>query len=246
VLNTGRDSSEVKFITQIEKKDSSISFFDEHGKDYLENQRKFYSQSPDTGRRFFQESLGLNIEKMTVTDIGCGAGDDLLTYEEMGAKKVIGIEPSISMLSEAKKTLGENHPGIELVAGNWKHIPLADGSVDAIMGRYSFHVMSDFDEAILEVARVLKKDGLFLIAAPHPIHDAKIAAEQNLKPGEKMKKPIFEGKFIVENPPHTLEDYLSKTCLEHFTLEEQKDYSMFEDENETEPTGILLKFRKKG
>ncbi|MFZ2225900.1 MAG: class I SAM-dependent methyltransferase [Candidatus Moraniibacteriota bacterium] len=227
------------------KKDSSISFFDKHGKEYVENQRKFYSQAPDTGREFFRDSLRADIEKMTIADIGCGAGDDLITYRELGAKKVIGIEPSLSMLSEAKKTLGENYPDIELVAGNWKHLPLADDSMDAIMGRYSFHVMSDFDEAILEVARVLKKDGLFLIAAPHPDHDAKIAAEQNLKLGEKMRIPIFEGKFIVENPPHTLKDYLSKTCLENFILEEQKDYSMFEDENETDPTGILLKLRRK-
>jgi ubiquinone/menaquinone biosynthesis C-methylase UbiE len=236
-----------KFIKQVEnKRDASVSFYDKHGKEYVENQRKFYSQSPDTGRKFFQDSLRIDTEKMTIADIGCGAGDDLIAYKKLGAKKVIGIEPSLSMLSEAKKTLGENHPDIKLVAGNWTHIPLTDNSVDALIGRYSFHVMSDFEKAFQEVARVLRKGGLFLLAAPHPIYDEKIAAEQNLKPGEKMKIPIFEGKFTVENPPHTLEDYLSKTCFEYFTLEEKKDYSMFEDENETEPTGILLKFRKKG
>jgi ubiquinone/menaquinone biosynthesis C-methylase UbiE len=44
--------------------------------------------------------LRSKIENKIVVDIGCGAGDDLLLYQKMGAKKVIGIEPALKMLDQ--------------------------------------------------------------------------------------------------------------------------------------------------
>jgi ubiquinone/menaquinone biosynthesis C-methylase UbiE len=230
---------------QTPKEDSSYAFFDKHAKEYVELQREFYSDAPDTGRIFFRESLSAGIEKKTIVDIGCGAGDDLIAYKELGAKSVIGIEPSLAMLEERKESLAENHPDIKLVVGEWEHIPLADASVDAVTARYSFHVLADFKTAFKEVARVLKKDGLFLIATPHPMYDAKTAKEQNTQPGEKIKFPIFDGKLEVKNPPHTMEEYISEECLEYFIVEENSPYSMHEDKNETDPTGLLLRLRRK-
>lgn len=234
-----------KFTVPIEKKDSTISFYDEHGQEYVKNQREFYSQLPDTARKFFRDSLLPNIQNMTIADIGCGAGDDLVAYKEMGAQEVIGIEPSMSMLDEAKKTVGEKKLEVRLVAGEWNHLPLANESVDAITARYSFHVLPNFAKAFAEVARVLKKDGLFIIGAPHPAFDAKMVVEQKLKPGEKIKLPIFDEKFIVENTPHTMDEYLSRECKKHFTIEEKIEYSMEEDSVGAEPTGLLLKLRHK-
>lgn len=226
-------------------KDPTVLFYDNNGKEYVENQREFYSDTMDTGRKFFQEALLPDIKNMTIADIGCGAGDDLISYKEMGATKVIGIDPSSTMLAEAKETVKKSGLDIELLVGEWTHLPLANESLDAITARYSFHVVPDFEKTFKEVARVLKKDGLFLIGAPHPLHDAKMVREQKLKPGGKMKIPIFNGKFVVDIPPHTMDEYLSKTCLEHFNLEDKLEYSMHEDSSETQPTGLLLKLRRK-
>lgn len=225
--------------------EASIAFYEQHGNEYVRNQREFYSGTKDTGREFFRTTLAPNIDQLTIADVGCGAGDDAIAYKQMGAMRVIGIEPSKVMLDEAKKSVENSGFTIELQQGKWDHIPLPDESVDAITARYSFHVVPDLDRSYTEAARVLKKGGVFLIGVPHPLHDAKVVAEQNLKPGEKMKVPLFHGKFTVDIPPHTMDEYLSDTCKQYFEVEEQVGYSMHEDATEKEPTGLLLKLRKK-
>ena len=217
--------------------DTTYAFYNTHGKEYVNRQREFYSKSKDTGRDYIRESLSANIKNMTVVDIGCGAGDDLIAYSEMGAANVIGIEPAMTMLEEAKKSITKDHSKIKLVAGEWNHLPLADASVDAVTARYSLHLLPDFKTAFPEVARVLKKDGLFLIATLYPANDAEIAKEK--------KTFIFNGKLAVENPPHTMDDYINKERLKYFIVEEKLPYSMNENRKETKPTGLLLKLRRK-
>lgn len=227
------------------EKEPAYAFYNQHGKEYVNLQREFYSDVPDSGRRFFREALQEGIEHKIIADIGCGAGDDAVAYKQMGARQVIGVEPSLQMLEEARKTIEGSSIEVDLVAGAWEHLPLASDSVDAVTARYSFHVIPDLDRAYEEVARVLKKKGLFLIAAPHPKHDEKVIAAQNLKKGDRMRVPIFNGKFTVEIPPHTMEEYLSETNKKYFDVDDLVEYSMHEDPNETDPTGLLLKFRRK-
>lgn len=229
----------------IKADDYSFRFYDEHGKDYIKNKREFYSDAVDTGRKYFRDVLSVCIQNKTLVDMGCGAGDCLDLYKKMGAARIIGIEPSSTMREEAKKTVAKTCSSVDLLAGQWNQIPLADRSVDIITAYYSLHVIQDFEKAFCEAARILKKDGLFLIGALHPIFDAKISQEQNLQPGEWMKIPIFDGKFIVEDPPHTMDEYFSKTCLDYFKVEEMVKYSMSEDAAEMEPSGLLLKLRRK-
>jgi len=223
----------------------SIDFYNQYGSEYVANQREFYSGTKDTGRKFFQDSLAHDISRLTIADVGCGAGDDAITYKQMGGARVIGIEPSRVMLDEAKKSVEKSGLAIELLQGKWDHLPLPDESVDALTARYSFHVVPNLDRSYAEVARVLKKGGVFLIGVPHPLHDAKTVKEQALQPGEKMKVPLFNGKFTVDIPPHTMEEYLSHTCQQYFQVEEQVGYSMHEDATEKEPSGLLLKLRRK-
>jgi ubiquinone/menaquinone biosynthesis C-methylase UbiE len=217
-------------------------FYNQHGEEYVKNQREFYSDVSDTGRDFLKESLNLDIENKIIVDIGCGAGDDLLLYKKMGAKKAIGIEPSLKMLDQ-KKFDKKFEDSIEILAGEFESIPLANESADFVTARFSFHHLENFEEAFKEVARILKKDGLFLIVTRNPEFDTKIAKDQNLKKGEKIKDSIFNGRFIVESIPHTLEEYLSKICLKYFKIEENKPYSMNEDDSEL--NGLLLKLRKR-
>lgn len=114
------------------KEESSIAFYDQHGSEYVRNQREFYSGTKDTGREFFRESLRANISQITIADIGCGAGDDAIMYKQMGAARVIGIEPSEAMLDEARESVEKSGLVIDLMQGKWNHIPLSDESVDAI------------------------------------------------------------------------------------------------------------------
>ncbi len=223
----------------------SYEEYDRQGDQYVAAQREFYSALPDTGRKFFQAVIKENVQNKTIVDIGCGAGDDLITYTNMGASRVIGVEPSVVMLNAANTTLKEKNVRAELIQGLWHRIPLPDASVDAVTSRYSFHIIPDFREAFREVTRILKTDGHFLIAVPHPKYDRKLVEEQEVHPGQTIKSSLFEGKVTVENYPHFIEDYIGDVALEYFALQKMVEYSMNEKEDETEPTALLIDYRKK-
>lgn len=219
--------------------------YERQGEEYIAAQRDFYTDIPDTGRIFFRDAMGTALQDKTIVDIGCGAGDDLLTYKKLGAKRVIGVEPSRVMLSAAQETIKKEPVDLELVEGELEHMPLPDESVDIITARYSFHVIANFAVAFKEVARVLKPNGQFLIAVPHPKYDAKLAEEQQLKSSGKIKSPIFGGRVVVEYFQHTMDNYLSGEVLKYFVCENLLEYSMHEDKTATDPSGLLINYRKK-
>lgn len=219
--------------------------YNKQGDLYVAAQRKFYTDVPDTGRKFFRGAVEQNISEKEIADMGCGAGDDLVTYQSMGAKKVIGIEPSIVMLKAAEETLQQKGVSIELKQGDWNAIPLPDESVDVVTSRYSFHIIPDFEKAFKEVARVLKHSGHFLIAVPHPLYDKKLAQEQGAGPTDTIKSTLFGGEVTVENFQHSMEDYTGDMANKYFTVEKVMEYSMNERLNESEPTALLVDYKKK-
>jgi ubiquinone/menaquinone biosynthesis C-methylase UbiE len=223
----------------------SYEEYNKQGELYVATQREFYSDTPDTGRNFFRNAIESNIKNKSIADVGCGAGDDLITYKNMGARRVVGIEPSSVMLKAAEKSLEEKGLTIELLEGQWDKLPLPDESVDVVTSRYSFHIIPNFEKAFKEVSRVLKSGGNFLIAVPHPKYDAKLAREQGVDIHSTIKSSLFGGKIIVENYQHSVEEYTSGTVLDYFSVEEVVTYSMHEDVNENEPTALLMRYRKK-
>jgi SAM-dependent methyltransferase len=68
---------------------------------------------------------------------------------------VIALEPVSAMLNQ----LTRRYPDIEAKRGTAQHIPLADGSVDAVVCAQSFHWFAT-PEVIGEIHRVLKVGGV--------------------------------------------------------------------------------------
>jgi ubiquinone/menaquinone biosynthesis C-methylase UbiE len=52
---------------------------------------------------------------------------------------------------------------VKLVRGDGLHLPIADNSVDAVVGRWILWVMPDPERAIEEIVRVTKPGGQVLI-----------------------------------------------------------------------------------
>lgn len=92
----------------------------------------------------------------TVLDVGAGTG--FLT--EAAAKvagKVVALDISKSMTDEAmSKLAGKN---VEFKVGTAERIPLADASVDVVMGNMILHHCADPTGAVREMARVLRPGG---------------------------------------------------------------------------------------
>jgi SAM-dependent methyltransferase len=98
----------------------------------------------------------------TVLDLGAGTGKltRLLTTR---FARVIAVEP----LDGMRAILGQVVPSAESLAGTAEAIPLPDASVDAVFAGQAFHWFSN-DEAVAEIARVLRPGGMLCLVWNEP------------------------------------------------------------------------------
>ncbi|MBA3717631.1 MAG: class I SAM-dependent methyltransferase [Actinobacteria bacterium] len=102
------------------------------------------------------ERLGIGPGR-TVLDLAAGTGKLTRELVPSGAT-VIAVEP----LDEMRDQLERVVPGVEALAGTAEEIPLADGSVDAVVCAQAFHWF-DPVRAVPEIHRVLRGRGGFAL-----------------------------------------------------------------------------------
>ncbi|MCY8697892.1 methyltransferase domain-containing protein [Bacillus spizizenii] len=98
-----------------------------------------------------------------VLDIGAGAGHTALAFSPY-VQECIGIDATKEMVEVASTFAQEKGAGnVRFQQGTAESLPFPDDSFDLITCRYAAHHFSDVRKAVSEVARVLKKDGRFLL-----------------------------------------------------------------------------------
>lgn len=128
-------------------------------------------------------------QNLIIADIACGSGDMIAHWIE-GAKrfndkmreyfrdilgrqtqqdsikiaKIYAYDSSEKMLSIAKKKFeNQKNIDIEFLQGEAKKLPFKDESVDIISIAYGLRNVLEYENALNEFARVLKKDGVLVI-----------------------------------------------------------------------------------
>jgi SAM-dependent methyltransferase len=103
-------------------------------------------------------------ERGRVLELGCGTGRLLAPLSRAG-RSLIGIDRSPAMLEIARRKIRRLRVRPVLVRGDVTQLPLASGSVHAVIGPYgllqSLVTERDLDAALCETARVLRRGGLF-------------------------------------------------------------------------------------
>ncbi len=99
----------------------------------------------------------------TCVDLGCGTGEvvELLRHN---CREVIGVDGSPRMLELARRRFGEDSAGVSLRIGELDHLPLRDGEADFACINLVLHHLSRPEDALREIARVVRPDGLLLIS----------------------------------------------------------------------------------
>jgi ubiquinone/menaquinone biosynthesis C-methylase UbiE len=105
----------------------------------------------------------------TVIDAGCGTGMLFEHLDRCGL--LIGVDPSMNMLREAKKRKGEN---TELVLGDVEALPFRSGFSDAVFCISVFQLVDNPQKGLDEILRVLKREGSFAVTL---IRKAKFAQD---------------------------------------------------------------------
>jgi SAM-dependent methyltransferase len=91
-----------------------------------------------------------------VLDLGCGRGSFHYELYECGIVAIdINIDPS------------DKRAGVSYIRSDSKHIPLADGSVDAVVCHHTFEHFENYEQVLREIARILKDRAMLWIAVPN-------------------------------------------------------------------------------
>ena len=100
-----------------------------------------------------------------VLDVGCGEGQVARLAARVGAERVVGIDPTWAQVAVATERGG----GPTYARAGAAGLPFADASFDTAVACLVFEHIEAVDEAIAEVARVLRSGGRFLFFLNHPL-----------------------------------------------------------------------------
>jgi len=136
-------------------------------------------------------------------DIGCGTGR---WAARLGA---IGVDPSIEMLSVARRK-----PGMagRLAAGDAASIPIASSAADLVLCTLTLGHVPNWVEAMRELARVVAPGGTLILTDFHPD-----AAAHGWRRTFRHEECVYE----LENYPYTVAELQS--AADRLTLEERID-----------------------
>jgi len=107
--------------------------------------------------RLLHEVLG-SARQDAVCDIACGAGPVVLSFRGR-ASRLVGVDPSPSMLEELQEAGRAHGVAVEAVPGFAEDVPLDDALFDVVTSRLAPHHFSDIGQAVREMARLARPGG---------------------------------------------------------------------------------------
>lgn len=94
-----------------------------------------------------------------ILDVGCGSGATVEYLQQQGYFKAVGADPSTMLLARAR----QRAPQLTLFEATSYKLPFESSSTDGVFSECALSVMSRPKEALEEIRRVLKKEGLLII-----------------------------------------------------------------------------------
>lgn len=99
-----------------------------------------------------------------VLDVGSGTGNVALLAAAAGAS-VTAVDPAERLLGVAQEAAVALNLELNCRVGDAAHLPVPDSSVDCVLSNFGIIFAPDPDEAVSEVARVLRSEGRVLLTA---------------------------------------------------------------------------------
>ena len=103
-----------------------------------------------------KELYKLNWKKGKILDVGCGNSRNLLPFKQL---QCYGLDFSNNMLKESKKFAKKHNFKISLTQSSMEDMPYKANNFNYVLCIASLHHLSNHEQGIKEVYRVLKKNG---------------------------------------------------------------------------------------
>lgn len=225
-------------------------------------------QSDFLCRPYVVDLLGDVLGK-NVADIGCGEGYVSRLIAEKGVKKIVAIEISRGMIEIAKKKEVAHPLGIEYFEGSAADLNMVkpqsmDSAVSVLV--YGHFNSNEMDMANKEAFRILKSNGEYVVAVPHPfMYVCKLPTHWYGWNYEKLNYwddkiaeiTLFDNErrgFDISAKHHTIGKYLNSLTENGFVIEKivepqakKADMKIYPDmwgEEDALPTYLIIKARK--
>tara|TARA_B110000263_G_scaffold239603_1_gene241981 strand:+ start:169 stop:792 length:624 start_codon:yes stop_codon:yes gene_type:complete len=94
-----------------------------------------------------------------VLEVGIGSGLNLPFYQKDSIKEIWGLDPSKELLSMAKKKAKAENMDVQFLNATAESIQLDDNFFDTVVVTYTMCTISNLNQALSEIKRVMKTDG---------------------------------------------------------------------------------------
>lgn len=171
----------------------------------------------------------------TVVDLGSGGGIDcFLAARKVGPTgKVIGVDMTPEMIDRARQNAEEAQTqNVEFRLGEIEHLPVADGSVDAIISNCVVNLSPDKPAVFREAFRILKPGGRLAISdivATAPLPDEvrndvalHVGCVAGAAPVDELRSALADAGFVdirvepIRRSTEVIGDYVPGSGLENY------------------------------
>jgi len=166
--------------------------------DFVREGKDYYREEMNNPAFF---NLVGNVRGKQILDLACGEGSNARILARKGAK-VVGVDFSKKMIELAIQTEKEEKLGIRYYVSDASNLKeFQSECFDMVTCFMALMDVEDYEEAIREVARVMKKSGRFIFSITHPCFEWGITTTKGqhigdwkYKEGTKRKALHFEVK----------------------------------------------------
>jgi demethylmenaquinone methyltransferase / 2-methoxy-6-polyprenyl-1,4-benzoquinol methylase len=116
-------------------------------------------------RRLVREKLTVILAdpSAVVLDVACGTGDLALELKRNANARVIGSDFCHPMLEIAAEKAGNDRQPIPFIEGDAMNLPFGDDSFDAVTIAFGLRNLSNFEDGLRELRRILKPGGTLAV-----------------------------------------------------------------------------------
>lgn len=123
------------------------------------------------------------VAEKDVLDVACGEGYGAAMLARR-ARRVIGVDIDAATISAAAEKYGSNER-LEFKVADCASLPFAKGGFDVVVSFETIEHIAEQEAFVKEAARVLKKNGVFIVSTPN--------------------RPVYSGETGLNNPFHVKE-----------------------------------------
>src|SRR3989344_5207004 len=147
-----------KTVDEIKKEYDSQGYYDS-----WRDKSKYYNIITEITQRCIKENISFTSNEKRVLDAGCGTGRNIDLLLRLGAKKIIGVDLSTSLINFAKNKFKDNK-NIELFNYNLENkLFFKDKSFDVIICCKTLPHIDNIKKVLNEFNRILKDGGIMIL-----------------------------------------------------------------------------------